>query len=310
MVMQTAFSGNTDTKYKDGQFEYDINIIFDEFDRQNIGDVSNLVFINSAGEQIKLSQFADIKVSSGSTKLERYDRISSAMIESIALGRSSGDIGEEIKQRIAALSFPEEISIVYEGEMKYQDEAFGSLGFALLASIFLVYLIMVALYESYLYPFVVLFSIPLAIVGAILALALTRSNLSIFSVLGMVMLVGLVAKNAIIVVDFTNNLKRRGYRTTRALLTATRIRLRPILMTTMSMVIGLLPIALAAGPASEWKNGLAWVLIGGLISSMLLTLVVVPLVYLIMDTLKTRIKARFFKKPLVILPMQNELTRN
>jgi hydrophobic/amphiphilic exporter-1 (mainly G- bacteria), HAE1 family len=296
MVMQTAFSGNTDAKYKDGQYEYDINIIYDEFDRQNIDDVSNLVFINSSGEQIKLSQFANITISTGSTKLERYDRISSAMIESIALGRSTGDIGEEIKQKIAAMSFPEEISIVYESEMKYQDEAFGSLGFALLASIFLVYLIMVALYESYLYPFVVLFSIPLAIVGAILALALTRSNLSIFSLLGLVMLVGLVAKNAIIVVDFTNNLSRKGYRTTRALLMATRIRLRPVLMTTMSMVIGLLPIAMASGPASEWKNGLAWVLIGGLLSSMLLTLVVIPLVYLIMDTLKGKLITWLHKK--------------
>jgi len=155
----------------------------------------------------------------------------------------------------------------------------------------LVYLIMVALYQSYLYPFVVLFSIPLAVIGALLALALTRNTLSMFTLLGMIMLVGLVAKNAILVVDFTNQLKNRGYRTTRALLMATRIRLRPVLMTTFSMIIGLLPIALATGAASEWKNGIAWVLIGGLTSSMLLTLVVVPLVFSVAENLKVKVQS-------------------
>jgi hydrophobic/amphiphilic exporter-1 (mainly G- bacteria), HAE1 family len=292
-VMQTAFSGNTDAKFKDGAYEYDINVIYDEFNRQNMADVSNLSFINASGQQIKLSQFADIKYSTGSTKLERHDRISSVAIESQVLGRASGDVGDDIKKKVATLALPSNVTISYDGDMKYQEEAFGSLGFALMASIFFVYLIMVALYESYLYPFVVLFSIPLAIIGAILALALTRANLSLFTIMGMIMLVGLVAKNAILVVDFTNHLRKEGYRTTRALLTSTRLRLRPVLMTTMSMIIGLLPIALASGPASEWKNGLAWVLIGGLTSSMLLTLVIVPLVYLVTDTLKERVRKLF-----------------
>jgi HAE1 family hydrophobic/amphiphilic exporter-1 len=109
------------------------------------------------------------------------------------------------------------------------------------------------------------------------------------------MLVGLVAKNAILVVDFTNHLKKNGYRTVRALLMATRIRLRPVLMTTFSMIIGLMPIALATGAASEWKNGIAWVLIGGLTSSMLLTLVVVPLVFLVMENLKQRMNSFIHK---------------
>jgi hydrophobic/amphiphilic exporter-1 (mainly G- bacteria), HAE1 family len=150
---------------------------------------------------------------------------------------------------------------------------------------------MVALYQSCLYPFVVLFSIALAVIGAILALALTRNNLSMFTLLGMIMLVGLVAKNAILVVDFTNQLRMKGYRTIRALLMATRIRLRPVLMTTFSMIIGLLPIALATGAASEWKNGIAWVLIGGLTSSMLLTLVIVPIVFSVTENIKTRVQS-------------------
>jgi len=296
IVMSTAFSGNTSSKFRDGSYEYDINVIYDDFNRRNISDVSNLMFVNSTGRQIKLSQFANINFGNGSSKLERYDRISSITVESQVLGRASGDVGDDIKKQISAISFPSDVSISYDSDMKFQDDAFGSLGFALLTAIFLVYLIMVALYESYLYPFVVLFSIPLAIIGAILALALTRDNLSIFSIMGMIMLVGLVAKNAILVVDFTNHLKKSGYGTTHALLRATKIRLRPVLMTTMSMIIGLMPIAFASGAASEWKNGIAWVLIGGLTSSMLLTLVIVPIVYSVMENAKIAVKRRVLER--------------
>jgi multidrug efflux pump subunit AcrB len=295
VVMSTAFSGNTSSKFRDGSYEYDINVIYDDFNRRNISDVSNLMFMNSIGRQIKLSQFANITYGNGSSRLERYDRISSITVESQVLGRASGDVGDDIKKQISAISFPSDVSISYDSDMKFQDDAFGSLGFALLTAIFLVYLIMVALYESYLYPFVVLFSIPLAIIGAILALALTRDNLSIFSIMGMIMLVGLVAKNAILVVDFTNHLKKSGYGTTHALLRATKIRLRPVLMTTMSMIIGLMPIAFASGAASEWKNGIAWVLIGGLTSSMLLTLVIVPLVYSLMEKAKIKVQGMILK---------------
>jgi len=293
--MSTAFSGNTDAKYTNGSYDYDINVVYDEFNRRNLSDVSNLSFINSSDQQIKLSQFAHIGYSDGSSKLERMDRISSVTIQSQVLGRASGDVGDDIKQQIEAIRFPSDVSIYYAGDMQMQDDAFGSLGFALLTAILLVYLIMVALYESYLYPFVVLFSIPLAVIGAILALALSKATLSMFSIMGMIMLIGLVAKNAILVVDFTTHLKKQGYRTIRALLMATRIRLRPVLMTTLSMIIGLLPIALASGAASEWKNGIAWVLIGGLTSSMLLTLVLVPLVYSIMENAKTKVQGLLAK---------------
>lgn len=288
-VMSTAFSGNTDTKYSEGSYEYDINVVYDEFNRRNMNDVANLSFMNAADRQVKLSQFAKIDYSNGSTELERYDRNSSITVQSQVLGRASGDVGDEIKRKIETTKFPPQVSIHYAGDMEMSDDAFGTLGFALITAIFLVYLIMVVLYESYLYPFVVLFSIPLAVIGAILALALAKATVSIFSMIGMIMLIGLVAKNAILVVDFTNHLKKQGYRVTRALLEATRLRLRPVLMTTVSMIIGLLPIALASGTASEWKNGIAWVLIGGLTSSMLLTLVLVPVVFLTFENVKVKV---------------------
>ena len=149
------------------------------------------------------------------------------------------------------LEMPTGVSYAMGGDLENQSEAFGSLGLALLTSLILVYLIMVALYDSYVYPFVVMFSLPLAVIGALLALALSQSSLSIFSILGIIMLIGLVAKNAILVVDFTNQLKEAGLKVKDALIKATQVRIRPILMTTLAMVIGMMPIALASGAGAE-----------------------------------------------------------
>src|SRR5690606_29951098 len=154
-----------------------------------------------------------------------------------------------------------------------QAEGFGTLGVALLAAIILVYLVMVALYNSYVYPFVVLFSIPLSFIGALLALALTNNSLNIFTILGVIMLIGLVCKNAILLVDFTNQRKAASEHTYNSLIQANQARLRPTLMTTIAMVFGMVPISLASGAAAEMNNGLAWVVIGRLISSLFLTLI-------------------------------------
>jgi HAE1 family hydrophobic/amphiphilic exporter-1 len=155
---------------------------------------------------------------------------------------------------------------------------------------------MVALYESTIYPFVVLFSIPVALVGALTALALTMESLTIFSIVGMIMLLGLVAKNAILIVDFTNQLKEEGHALKDALIEAGKERLRPILMTTIAMIAGMLPIALASGDGAEVKNGMAWVIIGGLTSSLLLTVFLVPSVYYVVDRVKERFAGRKAKK--------------
>jgi HAE1 family hydrophobic/amphiphilic exporter-1 len=294
-TMQTAFSGNTNAKFRDGAFEYDINILLDDFDRKSLDDVAQLSFINSRGEEVRLEQFAAITQATGPSKLERKDRVSSVTVNSQVIGRPTGTIGEEIKARIAKNPPPPGVTIAYDGELKFQSEGFGALGIAFGAAILFVYLIMVALYDNWVYPFVVLFSIPVAIVGALLAMALAMQILDIFSIVGIIMLVGLVGKNAILLVDFTNQLKEEGKSTYDALVESGKIRLRPILMTTIAMVFGMLPIALAKGAGAEWKNGLAWALVGGLTSSMLLTLVVVPVAYYIVDAIGYRL-ARLRKK--------------
>ncbi|RYD88546.1 MAG: efflux RND transporter permease subunit, partial [Sphingobacteriales bacterium] len=287
--MRLAFSGNTDAQFRSGTENYDINIRLDEFDRRNVTDIANMSFINNMGQQVRLAQFANVKQSTGPSKLERTNRVTSVNVNSQVIGRPSGSVGADIQARLADLRIPNGVTISYDGDLKNQSEGFGTLGTALLASIIFVYLIMVALYDSYVYPLVVLFSIPLAIIGALLALALSAQNLSIFSILGIIMMIGLVAKNAIMVVDFTNQMKKEGHDVKHALIEAVRIRFRPILMTTLAMVIGMLPIALAGGKVAASKNGLAWALIGGLSSSMFLTLIVVPVIYYLFD----RVLAKF-----------------
>lgn len=291
-TMQSAFSGNTDSKFRAGDFEYDINIRYDQFDRSNIDNVRNLIFINERGEKIRLFQFADISEGSGPSVLERRDKSPSASVLGQVVGRPVGAVANEWEEVFSKLPRPGGVSYVWGGDIELQGDGFGTMGIALIAAIILVYLIMVALYNSYVYPFVVLFSIPLALVGVMLALALTRNSINIFTILGMIMLIGLVAKNAILLVDFANVRREAGESTHDALIQANHARLRPILMTTLAMVFGMIPIALLEGAASEINNGLALVIIGGLLSSLFLTLIIVPVVYSVIDGLIRRFGSR------------------
>jgi len=291
MTMQTAYSGNTDGKFRAGEYEYDINIKYNAFDRKNITDVGNLIFVNDAGQQIKLSQFAKITEGSGPSKLERRDKTASVTVQGQNIGVPSGTIVQQWQEKLDKLQKPTGVSYIWGGDQENQSEGFGTLGIALLAAIILVYLVMVGLYDSFVHPFVVLFAIPLSFIGAMLALALTNNSLNIFTILGIIMLIGLVCKNAIMLVDYTNQRRAAGETIRTALIQANHARLRPILMTTIAMVFGMFPIALASGAGAEWKNGLAWVIIGGLISSLFLTLIIVPVIYEIME----KIIAKFSK---------------
>lgn len=287
-TLRTALAGNNDSKYKDGAYEYDINISFDKFDRQNIFDVAGITFINSKGELVELKQFADISQTMGPSMLERNDRMSSITLNSNVIGRASGTVGDEIKEAFKG-KIPVGVTVEPKGMLKTQSEAFSSLGYALLAAIILIYLIMVALYNSLLHPFVVMFSIPAAMIGSFIALALAMENLTIFALIGLITLLGLVAKNAILLVDFTNDLVKQGRGLRDAIIEAGKERLRPILMTTLAMVFGMLPMALASGAGAELKSGMAWVIIGGLTSSLVLTLVLVPCVYYTAETIKRKV---------------------
>jgi hydrophobic/amphiphilic exporter-1 (mainly G- bacteria), HAE1 family len=295
-TLRLAFAGNSDLQFSERDKEYNINLRFDQHNRKTIEDINALTFQNNQGKAIELQDFAKVYQTLGPNKLERYDRISSLTVKAAVTGRPVGTVGDEIKKEVNNKIHSNEISIEYTGQMKMQSDAFGSLLSAILFAIILVYLVMVALYNSYLHPFVVLFSLPMAVIGAFLALAFTGNYLNIFSMIGLIMLMGLVAKNAILLVDFTNQLREKGLKMKEALIEAGKERLRPILMTTLSMIFGMLPIALSSGASSESKNGMAWVIIGGLTSSLILTLVVVPSVYVTFDNMKEKIKRKLYRK--------------
>ncbi len=283
LTLQTAFSGNSEAKYRDGDYEYPIRIALDAFDRRSVEDIKNLSFVNPLGSTVYLKQFADVRQGSSPTRLERRDRMTSLMLSAQVIGRPNGTVTREIIKRLEGMPLPPSTQIKYGGDYKRQQQGIGTLGFALWASLLFVYLIMVALYDNWIYPLVVLVSIPLSVIGALLALALAGQNLTVFTGLGMLMLIGLVGKNAILVVDFANQLREQGVGLRESLLQATKLRFRPVLMTNIAMVIGLLPIAFAQGSGADWKNGLAWAIIGGLSSSMFLSLIVVPVVYWMFD---------------------------
>jgi hydrophobic/amphiphilic exporter-1 (mainly G- bacteria), HAE1 family len=285
-TMQSAFAGNDKAKFRDGIDEYTIKVQIDKFDRRSEADVAALSFINNKGQTIRLDQFADFSYGVGSSKLERRNRRSSVTFKSQVLGTPSGNVADAIQIELDKMQIPKTIEYNWSGEIKRSKDSTDTLIGVLGIAILLIYLIMVALYDSFIYPFVVLFSIPVAMIGALLALAMAKSSFSLFTGLGIIMMLGLVAKNGILIVDFTNQLKEKGATTIDALMEAGKTRLRPILMTTLALVFGMIPIAIAQGAGAEWKNGLGWVLIGGLTSSMLLTLIFVPVVYLTVDNMK------------------------
>ncbi|MDP3148578.1 MAG: efflux RND transporter permease subunit [Ignavibacteria bacterium] len=293
-ALKVALTGDDDSKLRQGNTDYDIRIALDQFDRSKTGELGNISLVNKKGQQIYLKQFANIFLTTGPTKLSRQARSAAVTIfAQVQTGKTSGTISQEIDKQLSGFKFPSGVVYSFLGDVKNQRQSFGDLGIALLGAVLFTYLVMVALYDSFVFPFVILFSVPLAMIGALLALALTMKSLSIFTILGIIMLVGLVAKNAILIVDRTNFMRAQGESVIDSLIDAGRMRIRPIFMTTLTMIFGMTPIALSTAPGAEWKSGLAWALIGGLTSSLFLTLLVVPIVYTKVEEYRVKVPALF-----------------
>ena len=301
-TMATAFHGSDDrlddAKFNQGNTQIPIIVQLNAFDRRNPDDIGRLEFSNKSGALIELNQFAEIRPAVGLTQLQRTNRLTSTLVEASLIGRVSGDVGPEIDKQIAAAKFPDNMKITWIGEYENQQESGAIIGGAFGISMLLIYFLMVILYNNFLYPLVVLFAIPMSFIGAFLALALAKSSFSVFTLMGLIVMMGLVCKNSILIVDFANKEKEHGKNSFEALIAAGTERLRPILMTTMAMVLGMLPIAVASGAGSEWKNGMGWCLVGGLTSSMCLTLFIVPAVYLVVDTIKLKLSNKKSEKAL------------
>ncbi len=292
MAIRTALTGNDDATMTDQGVEYPVRVWYDNIDRKDYESLKNLNIVNPKGAPIQLSQIANIIRDKTPSMLERLNRQPSVTLTSEALGIPSGSLAAEVEDYLAQHPLPEGISMRWGSDIAKQKSSFSALGSVLIISLLLIYLLLVALYDDFVYPLVTLLAIPGAIIGALLALNLSMSNLSVFTLLGMIMLMGLVTKNSILIVDFANHYKKEGLPTRQALIKSGKTRMRAIMMTTIAMAIGMLPIALAKGSASEWKNGLAWVIIGGLTSSFLITVYLVPVAYEIVDWIKYKLTGK------------------
>lgn len=291
-VMNTLgiyINGKVVGKYSDGEDQYDVRLIADSGARDDINDVGDLLITNNYGKQVKLEQVAKFSQDAALKKIERVNRQRMFVVNANLDGTTLGDVVKGVKEKLKDEKLPPDVTIVFEGDQKMFEDSMKDLSIALLLSFIFVYLIMVAIFESFLLPMTIWLSVPMAMVGALLALALTRQTLNIFSMIGMIMLVGLVTKNAILLVDFTNTLRKRGMSVREALIRAGSVRLRPILMTTVAMVMAMMPLATGISTGSEMRRGMSIALVGGLISSTCLTLFVVPVIYSLLESLKDRV---------------------
>ncbi len=284
-ALRTAIQGSTDTKLRTGGDEYDIRVRLAESERTAPEDVAGILIAAPGGRPIYVKDVARVSLATGPTQIDRLNRQRMVVVSaSLAPGYYLGNVQREINQRIAAVPLPG-VTLRWGGQAQELGESSGQLGGALLLSVALVYILMAALFEAFLSPLIIMFSLPMALVGAILGLMLTGKTLSIVSMIGIIMLMGLVTKNAILLVDYTNTLRARGQSRRDAVLQAGPTRLRPILMTTIAMIAGMLPVAAGIGRGAEFRAPMAVAVIGGLAWSTLLTLLVIPVVYTLIDDL-------------------------
>jgi hydrophobic/amphiphilic exporter-1 (mainly G- bacteria), HAE1 family len=287
-VMRTALAGTNVGIYRHAGDDYDMVVQYRKDQLKTPYDLGTLKLTNPLGQQISLSQVASFLRTDSPQQILRRDRQNVATISANIAGRPLGAITADIKGRMAGLHMPFGYAVTYGGDQQNMTSAFRSLAWALIASILLVYMILVVLYESFLTPLIRMLSIPCGVIGAFAALALTGKAINIISFIGLIMLDGLISKNGTLLIDYTNSLVKQGMALRDALREAGVTRLRPIVMTSVTMIVGMLPLALSLGASSEIRSGMAVILIGGLITSTILTPLLLPVVYTLIDDLRRR----------------------
>ncbi|HEX6511543.1 MAG TPA: efflux RND transporter permease subunit, partial [Chloroflexota bacterium] len=298
-VLRTAVDGTLVSKYRrPGQDDVDIRLLADDAFQATPGNLASLPLLSSKGAIVSLGQIGTISSGAAPTEIDHVDRDRSVIVNASTAGRLVGDVQRDVETKVARINLPPGYSIKYYGQAQNGGDAFALIFKAIAIGLVLIYVLMTMLFGSVTLPLAVMMSLPLAVVGAFSAMAITATPFTLFSLLGFTLLVGLVGKNAILLVDYTDTLRRRGETRTDALLDAGPTRLRPIVMTTMSIIVALLPVAAGIEEGSELLKAAAIVLIGGLITSTLLTLVFVPAMYTIFDDVQEfviRLTHRFAK---------------
>ncbi|MBP2662337.1 MAG: mdtB [Firmicutes bacterium] len=289
-AVQTAFLGDTaKNQYNVADSDYDIRVQMQQGYRLSLEDVANLRISGKNGF-VRLGDIAEVKLSSGPTQIDREDRQRQVIVYANAVGVSPGEVIAKVKELIPGLNLPMGYNHKLVGQAQTMENSFKEIAKALVLAIILIYMVLAAEFESFVHPLTIMLSLPFSLIGAILGLLITGSTINIMSLIGVIMLMGLVTKNAILLIDYTNQLRGQGMPIVDALVEAGSVRLRPILMTTMAMILGMAPIALGIGAGAEIRSSMGVTLIGGLITSTFLTLVIIPLVYLLVDKIQNYFK--------------------
>jgi len=304
-ALQTAVGGTYASYFREGGKEYRILVRLSEQDRTNLADLLDLTVVNNRGVPVVLRNVVTVQSQEGPVSLERKDQERIITITANFTGRDMGSVISDIRKGLRQIPMPRDFTVLFGGDYEEQQKAFRELLLGLLLALFLVYLVMAGQFESFRDPFIVLFSVPMALIGVVLAMILTKTTFSLQAFIGCIILTGIVVNNAILLVDYTNQLRRNeGLPLMEAIALSGSRRLRPIMMTTLTTVLGLLPLSFGLGEGGETQAPLARVVIGGLLSSSLVTLVLVPVIYSLFEgkTSLQKIVAQVWNKTAVSEP--------
>ncbi len=299
LAMRYLVNGVVPFRFRDGDKESDVRLRLRESDRNDLSDLARILIPSSKeidekfGHQFPLSYVASFKEASAYSEITRYDRQKTIKVTAVnAAGYFAGDVRDAAFARASLIPTPPGYRIYASGEAEIQAESFGYLMDALFLAIVLIFLVLASQFESITDPFSIMLSLPMSLLGAFLGLLFFGSSISIISLIGIIMLMGLVTKNAILMIDFAKQERARGLNRRDALIQAGGIRFRPIMMTTLSMIFGVFPLALGIGPGAELRAGIARAVIGGLTTSTGLTLIVVPVVYTLLEDITRKLTGK------------------
>jgi hydrophobic/amphiphilic exporter-1 (mainly G- bacteria), HAE1 family len=286
-VMRASLEGEIASKYREGNEEYDIRVMFDEPYRQ-LADQARDVRIPSTRGLVPVTDIARFEESVGPVQISRKNKQRLVMVNANVVGRSPGEVVTEVTEAFEAWDLPEGTQIRWGGNIEQQEESFAEMFQALGLAIILTYLVLAAILGSFLHPFIILLSFPLSMIGVNLALIITGKTISLFSLMAIIMLVGIVVNNAILLLDYVQVLRKKGTALREAILEGAGVRLRPIVMANLSTIIGMMPIALELGEGGEMRSPMAIVSIGGIVSATVLTLYIVPVIYYVFESIKAQ----------------------
>lgn len=281
--LKTKIQGEVPTRFKEREIQVDIRVRTTAKDAEHLGELRSLVVGEREGTPIALGTVADLDVARGLSQITRISQQRAAVVSGNLSGRDLASVSTDIEALIGQITLPPGITVEQGGQNEELARSFRSLLFALLLAIFLVYLVMAAQFESFIHPFIILFTVPLGAIGVIWTLLATGQSLNVVVFIGAIMLAGIVVNNGIVLIDYINRLRRSGKEKLDALREAGRVRLRPIIMTTLTTVLGLLPMALGLGEGAEIRAPMALTVIGGLLGATVLTLLVIPALYSLVD---------------------------